>query len=236
MSTKTKTCEGKTIHCAYSLKPTPKTSTQCCMKIGLLPNYLLDSFSSCFRTFSSLWLAFNSSDCISSKCLQIKLMFWLLCHIANRNVLINWIIYFSYYFSPQTQLGNQNSTTNELEVNASQTHRLTTSEAPSLFLSSLISFDEVTSLPDRSSSPVLSTLISPVDLGLSPLDRLSPFSDCFYELPLLSPESLIQGTGTGPLITDSSQRSQLSSHSSSTSSLVIPDELLISQSDSNDHS
>ena len=51
---------------------------------------------SCFS--STVWLAPNSSEYISLECLQIKPMLCLLCHIAKRDVFINWIIYISSHY------------------------------------------------------------------------------------------------------------------------------------------
>ncbi|XP_021120690.1 sorbin and SH3 domain-containing protein 2 isoform X10 [Heterocephalus glaber] len=125
--------------------------------------------------------------------------------------------------SSDCRSGNQHLTANVLEVNASQTHRQTTSEAASSCHSPVIPFNQTTFSPGSGFSPVS----APDDLGPSGLYKPQGFPHCLYKYPTPALERLIHSQDTGSLRTDSS----LSESESSTAILV---ELQMGNSDTTD--
>ncbi|XP_019062393.1 sorbin and SH3 domain-containing protein 2 isoform X1 [Fukomys damarensis] len=84
-------------------------------------------------------------------------------------------------------------------VNASQTHRQTTSEASSSCPSPVIPFNQTTFSPGSGSSPVS----APDDLGPSGLYKAQGFPHYLYKYPTPALERLIHSQDTGSLRTDS---------------------------------
>ncbi|KAG3294618.1 sorbin and SH3 domain containing 2, transcript variant X12 [Ictidomys tridecemlineatus] len=127
--------------------------------------------------------------------------------------------------------GNQHLAASVLEVNASQTHRQTTSEAASSCPFPAIPFNPkgITFAPDRGSSPAR----PPDDLGPSCLPKPQSLSHCSYKHPLLAPESLVHSHDPGSLRTDSSL-GEHSSRSESESSASILAELQMGNPDTTD--
>ncbi|XP_058427157.1 sorbin and SH3 domain-containing protein 2 isoform X6 [Marmota monax] len=127
--------------------------------------------------------------------------------------------------------GNQHLAASVLEVNASQTHRQTTSEAASSCPFPAIPFNQkgVTFAADRGSSPAR----PPDDLGPQRLPKPQSLSHCSYKHPLLAPESLVHSHDPGSLRTDSSL-GEYSSRSESESSSSILAELQMGNPDTTD--
>ncbi|XP_048647819.1 sorbin and SH3 domain-containing protein 2 isoform X17 [Marmota marmota marmota] len=127
--------------------------------------------------------------------------------------------------------GNQHLAASVLEVNASQTHRQTTSEAASSCPFPAIPFNQkgVTFAADRGSSPAR----PPDDLGPPCLPKPQSLSHCSYKHPLLAPESLVHSHDPGSLRTDSSL-GEYSSRSESESSASILAELQMGNPDTTD--
>ncbi|XP_053110405.1 sorbin and SH3 domain-containing protein 2 isoform X32 [Hemicordylus capensis] len=135
-------------------------------------------------------------------------------------------------------LGNQKVTANVMEVNASQTHRQTSTEASPLPPSpppSMVSINRPSLSPD-SAAHVASFILPPRDdFWPSRFYRTLALSRFSYTYPFLAPDSTIHRTETASVMTDSAM-SEYSSHTVSESSTAILDELQSCNYDTTDRS
>ncbi|XP_014801031.1 PREDICTED: sorbin and SH3 domain-containing protein 2 isoform X4 [Calidris pugnax] len=131
-------------------------------------------------------------------------------------------------------LGNQKVTAPVMEVNASQTHRQTATEASPLPLPSpVVPVNRTSFSPDSATHLVPYSLPTLDDFLPSRFYKTPALSQFSYKCPFLAPESLIHRNETASVSTDSAM-SECSSRTVSESSTAILDELQTCSYDTTD--
>ncbi|XP_065551988.1 sorbin and SH3 domain-containing protein 2 isoform X9 [Lathamus discolor] len=131
-----------------------------------------------------------------------------------------------------TQLGNQKLTAPVMEVNASQTHRQTATEASPLPLPPVVPVNRASFSPDSGTHLVPYSLPTLDDFLPSRFYKTPSLSQFSYKYPYLASES-IHRNETASVSTDSAM-SECSSHTVSESSTAILDELQTCSYDTTD--
>uniref|UniRef100_A0A8U7M346 Sorbin and SH3 domain containing 2 n=1 Tax=Corvus moneduloides TaxID=1196302 RepID=A0A8U7M346_CORMO len=133
-----------------------------------------------------------------------------------------------------TQLGNQKVTAPVMEVNASQTHRQTATEASPLPLPSpVVPVNRASFSPDSGTHLVPYFLPTLDDFLPSRFYKTPALSQFSYKCPYLAPDSIIHRNDTASVSTDSAM-SECSSRTVSESSTAILDELQTCSYDTTD--
>ncbi|XP_059577802.1 sorbin and SH3 domain-containing protein 2 isoform X5 [Alligator mississippiensis] len=130
-------------------------------------------------------------------------------------------------------LGNQKVTANVMEVNASQTHRQTATEASPLPPPSVVPVNRTSFSPDNDTHLASFTLPALDDILPSRFYKTPPLSHFSYKCPFIAPENIIHRNETASVMTDSAM-SEYSSCTVSESSTAILDELQTCNYDSTD--
>lgn len=146
------------------------------------------------------------------------------------------ICFFSYFFffSLKSQLGNQKVTAPVMEVNASQTHRQTATEASPLPLPPpVVPVNRASFSPDSGTHLVPYSLPALDDFLPSRFYKTPALSQFSYKCPYLASESIIHRNETASVSTDSAM-SECSSRTVSESSTAILDELQTCSYDTTD--
>lgn len=136
-------------------------------------------------------------------------------------------------FFLKPQLGNQKVTANVMEVNASQTHRQTATEASPLPPPSVVPVNRTSFSPDNDTHLASFTLPALDDILPSRFYKTPPLSHFSYKCPFIAPENIIHRNETASVMTDSAM-SEYSSCTVSESSTAILDELQTCNYDSTD--
>ncbi|XP_021395328.1 sorbin and SH3 domain-containing protein 2 isoform X12 [Lonchura striata] len=133
-----------------------------------------------------------------------------------------------------TQLGNQKVTSPVMEVNASQTHRQTATEASPLPLPSpVVPVNRASFSPDSGTHLVPYSLPTLDDFLPSRFYKTPALSQCPCQCPFLAPASVAQGSEAASVSTDSAM-SECSSRTGSECSTAILDELQTCSYDTTD--
>ncbi|KAM9578736.1 sorbin and SH3 domain-containing protein 2 isoform 3-T3 [Guaruba guarouba] len=130
-------------------------------------------------------------------------------------------------------LGNQKVTAPVMEVNASQTHRQTATEASPLPLPPVVPVNRASFSPDSGTHPVPYSLPTLDDFLPSRFYKTPALSQFSYKYPYLASESIIHRNATASVSTDSAM-SECSSRTVSESSTAILDELQTCSYDTTD--
>ncbi|XP_019408228.1 PREDICTED: sorbin and SH3 domain-containing protein 2 isoform X5 [Crocodylus porosus] len=130
-------------------------------------------------------------------------------------------------------LGNQKVTANVMEVNASQTHRQTATEASPLPPPSVVPVNRTSFSPDNDTHLASFTLPALDDILPSRFYKTPALSHSSYKCPFIAPENIIHRNETASVMTDSAM-SEYSSCTVSESSTAILDELQTCNYDTTD--